>query len=192
MSSTSAFIKPLEHDSGNSDIRLAPAFVPVTVPVIPAGIKPLKIRPVSMIHEPWTGFGFFENRTFIEDFCHEKELVIKATASSYNGATIRLKESVTVTKKSTKEEIKLYFPIYSRMASALYFRFTNADIRVHYDHGIDVINNHRFNLYGSFGFDRNWSKYNFKLGVQILEKNVKVDNRLKINNEKVQLFLFRM
>jgi hypothetical protein len=103
MSSVSAFVKPLEHDSGNSDIRLAPAFVPVTVPVIPAGIKPLKIKPASITHEPWTGFGPLEKRTILDDFCHEKELVIKAGASTYNGATIKLKDTVTISKKTSKE-----------------------------------------------------------------------------------------
>lgn len=68
------------------------------------------------------------------------------------------------------------------MASVLYFRLTSADTRVHYDHGINLIQNHRVNFYGSFGFSRDWSKYNFKIGAQILEKNATVDNRLTVNN----------
>jgi hypothetical protein len=103
MSSVVTPVKPLEHESGNTDIRLAPAFVPVTTPVIPAGVKPLKIKPASITHEPWTGFGPLENRTFLDDFCHEKELVIKAGASTYNGATIKLKDTVTISKKTSKE-----------------------------------------------------------------------------------------
>ena len=78
------------------------------------------------------------------------------------------------------------------MASALHIRLTNSDTRVHYDHGIDVIKNHKLNFYGSFGFQRDWSKYNFKLGFQLIEKDATVDNRIRITHNHVHLSLFRM
>ena len=91
-------VKPLEHDSGNTDIRLSPAVATITTPIIPVGIVPLKIKPASITHEPWTGFGPLENRTFLDDFCHEKTLTVKAQASTYNGATIKLKEAANISK----------------------------------------------------------------------------------------------
>ena len=41
-------VRPLEHDSGNIEIRLAPAYNTSTVPIIPVGIIPLKIKPASI------------------------------------------------------------------------------------------------------------------------------------------------
>ena len=67
------------------------------------------------------------------------------------------------------------------MASALQVRLTEKDTRIHYDHGIDAYKKYSYNLYGSFGFLRDWKKYNFKVGVQLLEKNATIDNRLKFN-----------
>lgn len=79
-------VKPLEEDAGNTDIKLNNTSY-VVVPNIVAA----KIKPVSINHEPWTSFGTIENRTFIDDFCHDKELTIKAQANTYNGATIKIK-----------------------------------------------------------------------------------------------------
>jgi len=39
------------------------------------------------------------------------------------------------------------------------------------------------NLYGSFGFARDWSKYNGKIGLALLESNTTVDNRITMNSE---------
>lgn len=69
------------------------------------------------------------------------------------------------------------------MASVLHLRLTNSDTRIHYDHGVNVIQNHKFNFYGSFGFQRDWSKYNFKLGFQLLEKDATVDNRIRVTHD---------
>lgn len=60
---------------------------------------------------------------------------------------------------------------------------TSENTRVLYDHGVQNWGNHNFNLYGSFGFVRDWSKYNFKLGVALIEKNVTVDNRVRLTND---------
>lgn len=123
-----------------------------------------------MNNEPWTSFGSLENRLFVDDFCHDKELTVKAQASTFNGATIKIKEAASIDKTAIKlkDEVKLWFPIYARPASALHFRFSNIDTRVHYDHGIDNVQGHNLNLYGSFGFTRDWEKYNGKLGLALL------------------------
>lgn len=63
-------VTPEQHDSGNIDIKLAPTYVPVTIPIIPLGAVPFKIKPLSITHEPWIGFGPLENRIFLDDFCH--------------------------------------------------------------------------------------------------------------------------
>jgi len=81
---TNQIVKPLEYDSGNTDIALN-----TPTPII--GLVPIKIKPQSLVHDPWTGFGPFENRLFIDDFCHEKELTVKVQAATFNGGTIKIK-----------------------------------------------------------------------------------------------------
>ena len=69
-------------------------------------------------------------------------MTVKAQASTYNGATIKIKEVAQVDKEKgikTKSEIKAWFPVFARMQSALHFRLTSTDFRVHYDHGVDKI-----------------------------------------------------
>jgi hypothetical protein len=44
------FVAPEQHDSGNIDIKLAPTYVPVTVPIIPLGAVPYKIKLLSTAH----------------------------------------------------------------------------------------------------------------------------------------------
>lgn len=36
------------------------------------------------------------------------------------------------------------------------------------------------NFYGSFGFDKDWNKYNGKIGFTLIEDKVTVDNRFTI------------
>ena len=180
---SSRIVKPLEDDAGNSDITFGNRS---TVNIIP-----IKIKPPSIAHEPWTSFGSLENRIFIDDFCHEKELTVKAQAATYNGATIKLKAATNIEKADRghniklKEEVKVWFPLFNRVSSALHFRATNNDSRVHYDHGLINWSGHLVNLYGSFGFSRDWNKRNMKVGVAFYEDRAVVDNRLTINNEQV-------
>ena len=173
-------IRPMEHDSGNTDVRFVN-------PSTTLKIVPVKIRPQSLSFEPWTGFGYLENRLFIDDFCHDKELTVKVQANTFNGATLKIKESANINKGpfKLKEDVKLWFPLLARFNSTLHFRFTNLDTRVHYDHGIDNWSGHKVNLYGSFGFTRDWNKYNTKVGLALIEDNVIVDNRITVNSEKV-------
>ena len=85
--------RPIEHDQAGTDVKLGQ-----TVYTVIPNIVANKIKPASLTHEPWTGFGPLENRTFIDDFCHEKELTLKASASSYNGSTIKIKEAANIKK----------------------------------------------------------------------------------------------
>ena len=130
-------VRPLEHDSSNVEVKLGQ-----TVFTVVPEIKVAKVKPNSINTEPWTAFGSIENRLFIDDFCHEKNLTVKAQASTYNGATIKIKEVAQIEKDKgikTKSEIKAWFPVFARMQSALHFRLTSTDVRVHYDHGVDKI-----------------------------------------------------
>lgn len=132
-------VRPLEHDSSNVDIKLGETLYTVVPTITPA-----KVKPVSINNEPWTAFGSVENRLFLDDFCHEKTITIKAQAATYNGATIKIKENVQIEKDKpikTKSEIKAWFPLFARMQSALHLRLTSADARIHYDHGIEKIGN---------------------------------------------------
>ena len=141
-----------------------------------------KIKPVSLNNEPWTGLGSVENRVFIDDFCHEKDLIVKVQAATYNGSTIKIKQAVNYDKGSVKvkDEVKVWFPLYARIQSTLHLRSSSESARVHYDHGIITWGNRNFNLYGSLGFLRDWSRYNVKFGVTYLQTDVNVDNRLKL------------
>ena len=161
-------VRPADNEPGNTDVKLAhPVY---TTPGSLLHLVPLKIKPTSLTFDPWCGFGSLDDRTFIDDFCHEKELTVKIDANTYNGTTIKIKEVGQITKYPiiTKEEIKVLFPLYNRFASAIQFRVTDKDMRVHYDHGIDTYKDHSLNFYSSFGFLRDWKKYNFKLGFQLL------------------------
>lgn len=118
---------------------------------------------------------------------------MKLEAHTYNGAIVKLKENAKLTEPdiSFQEELKVLFPLYTRIASALHFRLTNKDTRIHYDHGIDDYSGHFFNLYGSFGFSRDWKKHNYKIGAQLLEKNLTVDTRLKLDQNHVSIFVIQ-
>ena len=178
-------VRPLEHDASNVDVKLGQ-----TVYTVITEISAAKVKPVSINNEPWTAFGSIENRLFLDDFCHEKHLTIKAQAATYNGSTIKIKENATIDKEKgikTKSEIKAWFPLFERMQSALHLRLTSTDGRIHYDHGIQKIGGQDVNIYGSFGFLRTWKSYNYKLGFALLQRGLTVDTRLKLNNENVKL-----
>lgn len=86
-----------------------------------------------------------------------------------------------------KDEIKLWFPIFSRSSSSLHFRGTNEEARVLYDHGLEKWGDNYLNFYASFGFLRNWNKQNVKLGLAFIQDKVVIDHRLKIDNNQVIL-----
>lgn len=182
-------VRPLEHDASNTDVKLGQ-----TVYTVIPDIKAAKVKPVSINNEPWTAFGSVENRVFIDDFCHKENLTVKAQASTYNGATIKVKEVASIDKEKvikTKSEVKLWFPLFARMESALHLRLTSTDARVHYDHGLQKAGDYDLNLYGSFGFLRTFEKYNFKLGFALLNRGITADTRLKLDNDNVSQSLFR-
>lgn len=67
---------------------------------------------------------------------------------------------------------------------------SNNYIKIHYDHGINVWNNLKYNLYASFN-TKNLNSYNLRLGVHLFGKNFQSDTRLKLNNfSKPELTLY--
>ena len=78
------------------------------------------------------------------------------------------------------------------MSSVLHFRLTNLDTRIHYDHGLINWGLNHINPYASIGFTRDWSKYNTKFGLSLINKNFLIDHRLKIDNNKVIFGLYRI
>jgi len=112
---------------------------------------------------------------------------VKVQASTFNGATIKIKEAANINKGivKLKEEVKFWFPLHARFASTLHFRLFTSGSRIHYDHGVENWGGRRLNLYGSFGFSRDFDKYNGNVGVALLEKNATVDNRIRLDSENV-------
>lgn len=58
---------------------------------------------------------------------------------------------------------------------------SNSYFKIHYDHGINVWQNLKYNLYASFN-TRALSSFNLRFGVHVIDKNFQTDTRMKINN----------
>lgn len=89
-------VKPADNEPGNTDVKLSNSIY--TTPGSLLHLVPLKIKPASLTFDPWCSFGPLDNRTFIDDFCHEKELTVKVDANTYNGTNIKIKEVGQVSK----------------------------------------------------------------------------------------------
>jgi len=155
------------------------------VVLIPPVIRPAE-KPRSIEPEPWTTFGKFDTRIFKDDFCHEKHFTAKVKATTISGATFNYKEIANVVKDNAleiKDELKFWFPI-NYGPQFLHLRVKDSDTRIHYDNGLTEISGEKFNLYGSFGFARDFHHYNFKLGFATAFKNYNTDNRIRITSDK--------
>jgi len=58
---------------------------------------------------------------------------------------------------------------------------SNSYFKIHYDHGINIWQNLKYNFYASFS-TRGLSSYYLRFGVHVIDKNFQSDTRVKINN----------
>ncbi len=58
---------------------------------------------------------------------------------------------------------------------------SNSYFKIHYDHGINLLQNLKYNLYASIN-TRGLSSFNLRFGVHLIDKNFQSDTRVKINN----------
>jgi len=161
--------------------EVSPNEIIVLTPPVP---RPA-LKPLSIATEPWTSFGHFDTRIFKDDFSHEKHFTAKVKATTLDGATFNYKETANLEKDNAlkiKDELKFWFPI-NYGPQFLHLRVKDSDTRVHYDNGTTEISGEKFNLYGSFGFARDFHNYNFKLGIATVFKNYNTDNRVRITSD---------
>ena len=94
-----------------------------------------------------------------------------------------IKETLDFEKKQLKvrDNIRLLFPIHSLYDCSLQVRWTDTDSRFHWDHGTTIIDGTNVNFYGSVGCDKDWNKYNIKMGACTFRKGIEVNNRLKLD-----------
>jgi hypothetical protein len=158
--------------------------IATTTPSLPT-IR-LALKPLSIATEPWTSFGNFDTRIFKDDFCHENYFTAKLRATSVDGATINLKETVTLEKENTlkiKDELKLWFPIHYGKQH-LHLRVRDTNTRIHYDNDLTEVGGQNFNFYTSFGWGRDFKTYNFKIGAATTSKKFNTDSRLSVNYDR--------
>jgi len=155
------------------------------VPVVTATVRPA-LKPLSIVTEPWTSFGSFDTRIFKDDFCHEKHFTAKVKATSVDGATINIKETANIVGEKgidIKDELKLWFPI-DYGTKHLHLRLKDKDSRIHYDNGVSELGGEKVNFYSSFGFARDFAKYNFKVGLATVFRDFNTDNRIKVDESQ--------
>lgn len=155
--------------------------------VVPPAVKPA-LKPLSIATEPWTSFGSSDTRIFKDDFCHEKHFTAKVKASSVDGATFNLKETANLEKDNAlkiKDELKLWFPL-NYGPQFLHLRVKDTDTRVHFDNGQTEFYKDKVNIYGSFGWARDFHNFNFKIGLAtVFKSGFNTDNRLRITSDRV-------
>jgi hypothetical protein len=103
---------------------------------------------------------------------------LKATRKSAT-STISLKETLNQKdgKITSADELKFWFPFQG--TKTLYARIKNDGFKLHYDHGVLSQNDLKFNFYGSVQGKRTISQLISKIGVEVQNKDLTTDWRLK-------------
>lgn len=145
--------------------------------------------PHSVHRDGWSSLKWFGNPIFSKDFVHDHSVTWKVHSTSTQKASFKFKEELDVRRDGhldTRDELKVWFPVGDQY---LYGRIGNDAVKLHYDHGTTTIKGRNFNFYGSLDFHKNWSRNAVKVGVQSLSEKCNSDNRIKVDEEYVRLYL---
>jgi len=122
--------------------------------------------PHSVHRDCWASLKWFGNPVFTQDFVHDHHLTWKAYSLSTQGASLKFKQELDYRRDGhvdTSDELKFWFPIDQQHVFA---RVGNDAVKVHYDNGITLINDYKFNFYGVLDLHKNWSRNSIKIGAQ--------------------------
>lgn len=128
-------------------------------------------KPFSFRTEPWVSLDKCADSIFSDDFVHDKLLTVKTTHISTKG-TANLKATLSQSGDEFKvaEEIKLWFPVWSRGGS-LYFKSKGKDLKILYDDGVSAWSLKELwslNTYGSVQTNKNLRNVVLKAGANVI------------------------
>lgn len=147
--------------------------------------------PRSINHFQWSTFQDFSNNIFSEDFTHDNHLEVRVNSVSTNAGSFKFQELLNFNKDKrleSKEDMRFWFPT---NPGFFYTRLTNDEVKLQYDHGVTLIQDQKFNFYGSLTFKRDWKERAIRLGFQSLSNKCRSDNRLIVDQDMVQQLLCR-
>ena len=141
----------------------------------------------SIGKDHWSSFKYFSNPLFEEEFV-EHHVSWRVLSKSRNGSAIRIKQDIDVKsgKMESRDEVRMMLPWENR---SIIGEVTSGGCRLIVDNGLVARGNHWGNLYGAVSFFKNFSQYSVKVGAKYITSNTQVDTRLKINKDKVKIWV---